>query len=278
MVNKKLATKSGFTLIELLVVISIIALLVSILMPALAKARKAARTTVCQSRLRQIAFGMIYYADANNDTVLTVGGNNPNGAISYYWYDELAEHMGVKGYKEDPAKHRDGIMKIINCPEVKKEPIESKYWGSFDRPWYVSFSAGLGSLSKSAGSYTINGWVEQRGYYGSTIKENYFSKKFTVIPGEVPIFSDGMWVDTWVLSTDAPPVSIDDPDGYSNFNVGMQRICIDRHDKKINIAHIDGHVEKFGLAELWQQKWHKGYGRRSSDSILKAYPNFAKLL
>lgn len=58
--------RRAFTLIELLVVISIIALLVSILLPALGKARESAKSTVCKSNLRQISLGFSYYAEDNN--------------------------------------------------------------------------------------------------------------------------------------------------------------------------------------------------------------------
>src|SRR5262245_36528143 len=60
---------SGFTLVELLVVIGIIAILISILLPALNKAREASNRAVCGSNLHQIAIMLNVYASTNNGQV-----------------------------------------------------------------------------------------------------------------------------------------------------------------------------------------------------------------
>jgi prepilin-type N-terminal cleavage/methylation domain-containing protein/prepilin-type processing-associated H-X9-DG protein len=54
--------RRGFTLIELLVVIAVIALLVSLLLPALGKAKEAGRTVICRSNIRQVGLAMFTYA------------------------------------------------------------------------------------------------------------------------------------------------------------------------------------------------------------------------
>lgn len=68
----------GFTLVELLVVIGVIALLISILLPALTKARAAAQRTACLSNLRQVHLAFVFYAQAFNDQVPIGCRNSPN--------------------------------------------------------------------------------------------------------------------------------------------------------------------------------------------------------
>ena len=131
-------TRKGFTIIELLVVVSIIALLIGILLPAVGKARDKARTSTSESNLRQLAIAHQSYAADWEDRQLTL----VRDSISAYG-DNLGDYNAAIGF--------DGTATTAHPPIISgwAEGALWAYWPSTS-PFYwavepIGFPGGQGA-------------------------------------------------------------------------------------------------------------------------------------
>jgi prepilin-type N-terminal cleavage/methylation domain-containing protein len=115
----------GFTLVELLVVIGIIALLISILLPALGKAREQARRTICASNVRQFCAAMIAVA-ADND------GKFPDAGVNTTATGGVDDRVQVLGFPlRDKLIKKYGMPRtIFYCPSNGDTNIEPNWDGT----------------------------------------------------------------------------------------------------------------------------------------------------
>ena len=221
----------GFTLIELLVVISIIAILLAILLPALGAAKESGRNTACMSNFKQWGIALEAYK-AENKYMLPkpqheVGGSAKDDPYEGMWYNALPAMIDAPQYTDvyDGTSTRSYTNENIWwCPEARKTFGPPSFTGSGN-----SFDYGFNTVLDGTGSYGPKPASGQAHINADLIEETTSTMAMTEPSSRVEY------------------VSINSTDDDRHFNT------------KLNILFIDAHVESLDGEKL--DEIYSGPGR-----------------
>ncbi|MHC4640964.1 MAG: type II secretion system protein [Planctomycetota bacterium] len=253
--------KKAFTLVELLVVISIIALLMAMLLPALERARNQARAIKCQSNLKQWGVLWTNFLDENEGCffdVFNIWAVPPDGQPD--WWGDYYLRPETEGIRFCPMA-TELVNPTGDLVNVGTAGTKSIAWGRLGTKGWRSYDF--------YGSYGVNAWLSVHTYFDPINPPQYFWETADAKgPAKVPVWFDCAAHASFV-GVPIPPYVMDPPPSEDFFDEEHSgALCvINRHDGGINSLFMDWSVRKVGLKEPWTLKWHREFDTANKWTI-----------
>ena len=229
----------NFTLIELLIVIAIIAILASMLLPALGRAREMAKSIQCINNEKQIYGGLAFYESDNNGWL----PRNHNSLAQFIY--QINPYLHQKYDRKDDtyevldSKRPNGIY---YCPSVPVQASASIAWNGSDlvRPYYQTtyLPTCQNTINLSKHTPKGGGWF----YYpnGTTSKVEY--RKFLTVKAGSVLFGESNYRRGATNGSSSQYRCFMIYGGHDNLSPNEEYSWGWNHRLKTNLAYIDGHV------------------------------------
>lgn len=244
--HAKRTSRAGFTLIELLVVIAIIAILASLLLPALSKSKSKAQGVKCSSNMKNWGLATHMYL-SDFDDKLPLFGDSSSDYTKAFWHAKLAPYVAKK----------NEAGKIFTDTEVFGTDLRRCPGGSFGPPPFSKAPAGVTNWNCWIGANfgAFGNPLSGPFYYGDTVRPLRASRIGK--PADAMLFIDTV---THYVYSPADPVyrfaldmnrdgKADTMSNYPDTAFNFARPTV--HNNGANVTLLDGHVERVPFARLW---------------------------